>query len=229
MKRRRIPWAILLPLLSLVSWVCLVTIPISLDDMLLREDPEQSEKMLSDLKTLHDPTESQVFVFAASIDRGPAHYWINGIDLPANFVELILDRASKMWPDTWHPEGFTVFSWRAITFPIYSLPFWWFAGFGLDAMLKRRHPRRWVLLLGSALFLVFLALAVLNAGSSHPVEEPEVSLPITVGVWLWTLLFGCFVVASVGRLRSWRKSRHAIEPVPERPEDESEAVPAPRV
>jgi hypothetical protein len=187
----RIRFTLLLPLLSLTAWICLVAVPATVGDLLLR-DPH---KLFQPRRLDHTG------------EKVPhAALWFNGIDMPANFVELPIDRLLPAWPDTWYPEGFTVFSWRAITFPFYSLPFWWFAGLGLDTLFGNRHLRWPVLLLGSALWSCFVLFAVLYANTSErPFDAPGVHLPIVLGTFLWAILFTAFPAAWLLRRRVAKK------------------------
>lgn len=173
-----IRFALLLPLLSIASWVCFIAVPATTGDLPLHDSHTHSHYSWLDHTGEKIPH---------------AALWFNGIDMPANFVELPIDRVLPAWPDTWYPAGFTVFSWRAVTFPFYALPFWWFAGVGLDALFRNRHPRWPVLLLGSVLWIAFALLAVASGSTSErPFDAPGVHLPIVVGGFLWAFLFTSF-------------------------------------
>jgi hypothetical protein len=138
------------------------------------------------------PNRAQLFLNALAIEQTTCARIINGVMLPANSIELPIDRLLPAWPDTWHPSNFSVFSWRAITFPIYCLPFWWFAGYGADALFKRRRPRWPTLLTGTLLCTLFALLTIGFCVSPSPYSEPAVNIPLIIGGVLWTVLFATF-------------------------------------
>ena len=87
------------------------------------------------------------------------------------------------------------------------------AGFGLDALLKRR-PLRWpVLVLGSVLWVVFVVMAIAFTNTrERPFDAPGVNLPITVGGYLWALLFAAFPTAWLLQRRSSALPKVVAEP-----------------
>jgi hypothetical protein len=186
---------VLLPLLSLTLFVALVALPATFTCLDLQQLPPHASNQEAQQ---HSSLKETLRSVAASEPESFADF-LNGIDVPANFVELPVDRFSKDWPDTWHPDGLTVFDWRAITFPIYTLPFWWFAGFGLDTLLKHRHPRWPALLVGTILFSIFFLLTLGMKLSPGVETDRAVTVPILVGCILWTLLFATFPVAWILR------------------------------
>lgn len=190
----RIRFIVLLPLLSILSWVCIIAVPVTVGVLQLHNSHNDANHALL------DHTGEKVPHIAL---------WFNGIDLPANVVELPIDRLLSTWPDTWYPAGFTVFSWRAVTFPFYALPFWWFIGLGSDTLLGRRRLAWPVLLLGSTLCLLCLLGAIASTQEGErPFDAPGVHLPIVVGAYLWALMFGAFPAAWLGHLRSTGRVSH---------------------
>ena len=195
MPSRRIPCTLLLPLFSLTLFVVLVALPATLTYIGLHQ---LTPPRFATAAQQHLSVEQTLISVAASEPKSFANL-LNGIDMPANFVELPIDKCSSAWPDTWYPPGLSVFTWRAISFPFYSLPFWWFAGFGLDILLKRRHSRWPVLLVGTLVFALFALLAVMLS-LTHGVEDDRaVTIPIRIGEILWTLLFASFPAAWIRR------------------------------
>jgi hypothetical protein len=185
---RRIPSTLLLPLFSLTLFTALVAIPATLSYLNLKHPSPDAGRI-----SLHHPiSPSETLLMIAASEPESFANLINGIDVPANFIELPIDRLLPSWPDTWTPGGLDVFAWRAITFPIYSLPFWWFAGFGLDAFLKRQQPRRAAMLFGVLVFSIFTFLAIGLSFVHGANDDPAVSIPILAGGILWTLLFATF-------------------------------------
>jgi hypothetical protein len=192
---RRIPFTTLLPLFSLTIFIALVALPATFTYL----DVQQSPPGFSKPPTKQHPSFKETLRYVAASEPESFANAINGIDVPANFVEMPIDGFSKAWPDTWSPDGLTVSDWRAITFPIYTLPFWWFAGFGLDTLLNRHHPRWPVLLIGTILFAVFFLLTLIVSFTKGVETDRSVTVPIVVGCIVWNLFFATFPVAWVLR------------------------------
>lgn len=96
--------------------------------------------------------------------------WISFANFPGMFPSVLVARFSKSWPDEWSPswsEGLGMWAWRSISWPILCLPFWWFAGRGVDAFLdslshKGTRYVRWFEAWGILAIVTFLA--VVQAG-----------------------------------------------------------------
>jgi hypothetical protein len=204
----RVPFTVLLPLLSLLSWVGCVAVPATFYDMLLtgkaRLSQDQRARFGGPAAPIH---QAQILAFAAGIENTRAAYWLNGINLPAIFVELPIDRCLPDWPDTWYPPYFTLFSWRALTFPLYSIPFWWFAGLGMDAVFGRRNSRWPVLTIGTVVFTLFLVLCIGLTVTRGVEDDPAVTRPILAGCILWPLLFSAFPIAWIRKGLNRRASQ----------------------
>lgn len=212
MNSNRIPFTVLLPLFSLVMSVCLVVLPATLDYLAEQQNAIRAEQLSIDQDhPTTAPSRIQIIHNVLSLVDDSSADIINGIMLPANAIELPIDRALPSWPDTWHPPGFSVFSWRAITFPIYCLPFWWLAGYGVDALLKRRQPRWPSLLAGTFLCVLFALLAIGGCLAPSPYSTPAVNIPVIIGGVLWTVLFATFPTTWLRKaLASRRCARPAI-------------------
>ena len=126
-----------------------------------------------------------------------------GINLPASFIQLLFASLFHSWPGSWAPAGLDFRSWRAISFPIFCLPFWWFEGLGLDGLLTRKHLHWRSFLLGTLLWGLFLTglLAIQFAMSAE--ERTEMISPIW-GFGLWVLLLSVF---PIGWIIRWRNRR----------------------
>jgi hypothetical protein len=208
----RVPFTVLMPLLSLVMSVCLVLLPATFDYLAEQQNAIKAEQLSVDQgNPAAAPGRIQIIHNVLSIVDDTSADIINGIMLPGNAIDLPIDRLLPSWPDTWHPTGFSVFSWRAITFPIYCLPFWWFAGYGADALLKRRQPRWPTLLAGTFLCALFVLLAIGGCLAPSPFSTPAVNIPIIIGAFLWTLLFATFPTTWIREgLVCRRRARPAI-------------------
>jgi hypothetical protein len=63
---------------------------------------------------------------------------VAAINLPAGLVQLptVFLRADKT---EWKPDGVDFRAWRAVTWPLLGMVFWWIAGRGLDALVAARR------------------------------------------------------------------------------------------
>jgi hypothetical protein len=131
-------------------------------------------------------------------ERSP---WMTAINLPG-MVGEILTSLPTSWPESWHPAKMDLEPWRVVIYVFYCLPFWWFAGLGIDAALGRRRLHWIVLLLGT---LSFVGLVVLLCGLATvtPADPGEGNWPLW-GLGLWALLFAAMPMAWV---RQWLQAR----------------------
>jgi hypothetical protein len=149
-------------------------------------------------------------LFVASVEFGTVRYsrLVTAINLPGVFVEALISLPIS-WPDSWHPEGLTLDSWRAIILPFFCLPFWWFVGRGTDALLGRRRLHWVTLLLGSILCSCFIVM-ILGLRFGLPASDRTAeSNWIFWGVGCWALAFGVFPLTWIWRGRSSRALKKA--------------------
>lgn len=166
--------------------------------------------------SLHPPPTSK----AAETERLEAdfgaidHWRVNATQVvwlentPGMWAELAT--STQTWPDSWFPVGFPdLFAWRAVLWPLASLPFWFSAGRGIDWFLDRhRRPHKigrltCLLALFSAAWgalLVLLGLIEHNPALRAPALDQSMSL--SGGLWL---IFGT-ITCSASFLQ-WRESR----------------------
>ena len=126
---------------------------------------------------------------------------IQALNLPAFSVELLVDRSTRAWPSTWTPSGMDFFTWRALVFPIYCLPFWYFVGLGLESLSGRRKLKWPALLLGTLLWGFFLFL-VLGLRFGLSAEDRGDIVYAFWGFYLWVVLFSVFPIAWVRQRRT---------------------------
>lgn len=123
---------------------------------------------------------------------------IRTINLPALFSEMAISLPTT-WPDSWHPETYSLFVWRSFAWPFYCLPFWYLVGRALDSLVLKRPLPTAVTIIGFFLSLIFLLVSLgLALTAVIPTEEKDSS--IHVGIWLWTILFATVPIA-------WRQRR----------------------
>jgi hypothetical protein len=202
---------VLLPLVSLALWATLIAVPLTLSYVGHRATSKNasSRPASEELKYLSDGKISQITVTVddSLIYRATRFsHAIQNINLPALTVDLLIDRFSSSWPDSWTPFGLYFETWRAIIYPIYCLPFWWFAGLGIDAVRGRRHLRWSVLLLGTLLcgFFLFIACGLIFG---LPAEDHRDMGWVFYRFGLWVTLLATFPTAWVRRGIASRHNR----------------------
>jgi hypothetical protein len=162
-------------------------------------------------------TPDQFLAASVGTAAGMAGRPILAANLPAMSVEAAISGIARSWPESWRPKAFGpttegLLLWRALISPIYCLPFWWFAGLGLDAAFARRRLRWPALLLGTVLFGLFAFLAI---GLAFTVEHREVQDMgfVFYGFVLWSALWAAFPVAWLRAALQRRKLRTSQHPV----------------
>lgn len=143
--------------------------------------------------------------------------WIPQVlNLPSGFVQLpyVIFSSSK---DEWVPPGFELMTWRAVTWPLLGVIFWWSAGRGIEAVLSAQAREikpalSWAEIILAIFILVFTALtAIALAANSHPERDPEFPTRLWVcASVIWFLLAGSLITAKV---LQWQIAKHN-EPVP---------------
>jgi hypothetical protein len=124
---------------------------------------------------------------------------IVALDIPAGLIQLpyIMTSPTKR---EWTPDGIDSRVWRAVTWPLLCIPFWWIAGRAIDALTALNHrlltPRiglmetvigsLWVAV-GAFIFVGFLAMAGIK-------KDPELTRIAAAG-GLWALLGSLSVIA----------------------------------
>jgi hypothetical protein len=130
-----------------------------------------------------------------------SHY-IQALNIPGFMIQLPVDRFTKAWPMEWVPPGLDFTQWRALILPLCCIPFWWFAGVGVDGLTTRRRLAWWTLLLGS---ILWASMAVFEVGLwlAAGADRKELVFPFW-GLGLWFLLLSVFPITWV---RQWLTSR----------------------
>jgi hypothetical protein len=177
----KLRFAILLPLLDLTLWCALTLIPFGVFfvrlQTLSRGAPEvelSSGRFRMTVKREHFLSTAARLAPMRTAD-----------------VENALNVPGAMIASIGRPAGFSIFSWRPLILPIGCLPFWWFAGLGIDT-LKSHKRRHWsVLLLGSVLCLSFLCISLGLRFKLSPVDRIDLAWAVW-GFGLWSLLLSCF-------------------------------------
>jgi hypothetical protein len=133
------------------------------------------------------------------------------MNLPAGLVQLpyvILSQSKEEWV----PVGFDLMTWRALTWPLAGLLFWWSAGRGIDALLaaaRKRllQPKMTAIegVVGSMCFALCATAAIcfpLFIGEEH---DPDFLLTLfSISFAVWAILGGTVVLAKV---LQWRMAK----------------------
>lgn len=135
---------------------------------------------------------------------------IQALNIPGFIIQVGVDRFLPTWPMGWVPPGMDFTQWRAIILPICCLPFWWFAGIGIDALTTRRRRSWWVLLVGST-FWVFIG--VIETGLWFGISKSDrngLVFPY-VGLGLWFVLLSAFPTTWVKQALAWRRNKSSLQ------------------
>ena len=200
----------LLPLIALVLWTVLVPTQTGYVYLRLVQLSHRSAEM-----------ELRPGDVTVSVPRSNLLAWsLNGIatreapfteavNIPGTVGDILISLPTT-WPETWHPANLSFNAWRIVSWPLFCLPFWWFAGRGFDALLGWRRPRWWTLLIGTLLCAGFLFLLCgLRFGLSA--SERSGTTWVYWGLSLWTLLFATFPAAWIRRAFS---AKHPLAETP---------------
>lgn len=221
MKITRLSFSLLLPALELAAWLLLVPTQVGLLFWRLHHPASvpvseefQTDKMYSVLPNilLITPQKqghaSKHPFWDTALWLGTTRYsqLVTEINMPGVFVEALVSMPTS-WPQSWHPEGMMLESWRAIILPFFCLPFWWFAGRGVDGVLGWRRLHWATMLLGSVLFAAFVVLLVgLRFGLPASDRTPDGNW-IFYGFGLWILVLAAFPIAWLRRIRRRPKEK----------------------
>jgi hypothetical protein len=132
---------------------------------------------------------------------------VSAFNLPGGMIQLLIDvaRLDKQNPT---PPGMDVFFWRAATWPVINMVFWWIAGRATEALVsipyRQLKPRiSWAEAIIGFLFIaggVFLLLGMLF-GTTAEERADGALLRAGAGGGLWAFLGALSVIA---RFRQWR-------------------------
>ena len=116
---------------------------------------------------------------------------ISAISLPATVVEGMFS-LPLVRPSSWHPADLRMDSWRALTYPIYCLPVWWFVGRGMDSLFGKRSLGWLSKLAGIFLLLLFTSIWI-GFRYGFKGDDPNGDLQwILRALGIWILMFAVF-------------------------------------
>lgn len=133
------------------------------------------------------------------------------LNLPSGLIQLpyvILNPAKEEWV----PLGMDLMTWRAISWPLLGILFWWSAGRGIEALIATRRglvkpeislPETAI---GAALFLfcVIAAICLPLFGNNDRDRDFPLKL-LSCGLGMWALLGGAMAAARLGQWRIRRR------------------------
>lgn len=204
MTPNRISFARTLPILALLLSYIAVAVPVTMAYINLRHATRYSHDVILQshqigIRVPHD----HVLRFSLQLVALGTSDTIQAVNLPGHFIEFAIAKcASNSWR-TWSPFHWDVFAWRAFSFPVCCLPFWWLAGVGVDGILQRHRLRWWHFVPGLILWAFFLMWVSVFYFGFSALERTEGVYPIW-SVWLWLVLLSTFPVTWV---RQWLASR----------------------
>jgi hypothetical protein len=129
-------------------------------------------------------------------------------------TEVVVSMAAGSWPESWRPKSFgptaqDLFVWRGLTFPLYCIPFWWFAGIGVDAAMSRRRPHWSILLIGTLLVALFLLIAIAVTFGVDADDHKDMAF-VFFGFAIWIPLLSAFPIAWIRRWIAWRNQKKSL-------------------
>jgi hypothetical protein len=211
MPKRRISISLALPLLQLVLWILLLALPATLTWLQLKQVAGHSNVAEVHTYALHATIHRDSFLpFALDTTAASNAHAIAAVNMPGMFGE-ILSALSISWPDSWHPQRLPLDTWRAFSLPLFCLPFSWFVGSAIDAMLRRKSMHWVPLVFGCLLFALFIFLfggLRFNLSSENRADGDW----IFWGLGGWALLFAAFPCAWIAQLR--RRAKIAVVEIP---------------
>jgi hypothetical protein len=139
---------------------------------------------------------------------------VQAINFPAMISEILASFMMHSLPYSWRPKIFGdspsgLFVWRGLIFPIYCLPFWWFAGLGIDAFRGRRF--HWTIFLFGTLATAFFAFIGIGLAFSEKENHYQDDIFVFAGFVIWVALFSVYPITwgrSLLRSRKLRRLAH---------------------
>ncbi len=157
---------------------------------------------------------NQFLVASVSGSGALASRVVQAVNFPAMISEILASIVMHSWPDSWRPKTFGnlpsgLFIWRSLIFPIYCLPFWWFAGLGVDAFRGRRC--HWAVLLFGTLLTAFFLFIGTGLAINVENRDHRDELFIFSGFIIWIALLSLYPITwgrSLLRSRKLRQAAH---------------------
>lgn len=203
MRGRPLQFSLALPLICLAIWVTVVLVPTTFAFLHMKSRANSTGSLTIRTPTI-DATIPRENFFPLALHGATIHTAkaVAGINIPAFFVEAGLSLLTS-WPHRLYPSRYLLESWRALVFPIYALPAWWYAGRGMDGLLARRQLGIVEPIFSSLVSLGLLVLAFGFQFGLAPAEREPGNEWFIFGFTFWALLAA---IGPMGWLRQKRKS-----------------------
>jgi len=107
----------------------------------------------------------------------------------------------------WLPQGMLIEAWRALSWPLVGVLFWWLAGRGIDALSasfrSTLRPRlSWIEVTWAIVLLVVGVVTLIGIVTSTPDDRRDKDfMALLYGGLLWGVLAG---LTATARFRQWR-------------------------
>lgn len=211
MTPQRISFARTLPILALLIPYVIIAVPATLIYTHLRNISGNGQAVRFHSRRYDFTIQPKNFLRTSIL--APAEttsHSIQALNVPGFIIEFGVDRFLHTWPVEWVPPGMDHMQWRAFILPVCCLPFWWFAGIGIDALTTRHRRPWWALLLGSILW-AFIGLMETGFwfGLSKS-DRNDIVFPC-VGLALWFVLLSAFPIAWTQQELAWRRTKANLE------------------
>lgn len=200
----RISFARTLPIVALLLSYLIVAIPATITSANQKFAPRAAHNTSRQLPDAvpHD--------HALRLSAADASHAIQAINLPGFLVDIALSVITGSWPHGWSPASIDLLKWRALAFPVYCLAFWYFVGLGLDALLRERRLRSWVLFAGSLLWLLFVGLLAVSFFGISVAQRQGMILPYW-GCTIWIAFLTAFPASSIKGFLAHRRVRSRLQ------------------
>lgn len=212
MTPQRLSFARALPILALLLSYVIIAVPATMTYIGLRHISRHGRGVSFHSHAAQFTIPPEHFLRdSVRASAGVTSRYIQGLNMAGFLTELAVDRCLKTWPREWIPHGLDAMEWRALFFPICCLPFWWFAGFGADGLVKVRKLSWLVLLVGTTLCICFAAIeAGIFVDLAHGTKDGATPLYWACGVGLWTVLFSAFPIAWLNQTLARRRTKRIL-------------------
>jgi hypothetical protein len=209
----RITFSHILPVIDLALLVLLVFVPITMTSLHLYQASNGSDQvhLRSGQFDITIPRD-QIVLWAIRVVTVSKARTMMTINLPGALFQWLISLPSDA-PSRfgWHPQALALDTWRALVFPFFALPFWWLVGCGLDTLLGRLRLHWSLLLTGTVLFVIYLALALGPRFGISAMERARAGWadPGLIG---WTIAFAILPIAWIAqsiRLRHYPAASRA--------------------
>jgi hypothetical protein len=196
MRGDRIAFSHLLPVVDLALLVVLVFVPITLMSLHLYEASKGSDQVhihtgQFDMTLPRD----QIVPATIRIVTVAKAQTMMAINLPAVLLQALISLPSHTSPpSSWHPQALLLDTWQALVYPFFCLPSWWLVGCGLDGIVSRERLHWSLLLIGTLLSAICLALFLAFCFGVAASDRSDLVWTVK-GLTGWTIAFAVLPIA----------------------------------